>query len=428
MLNDLYDFIQQTPMIDTHEHLASEDEHVNDSPDVLQTLFDFYPASDLQSAGATQEAVLAAVDSSNPDIEARWNGIKEAWELMQYTGYGETVRLIAQHVYGMETITLDALVDAEALNQQLYQPGERLRLLKDVANLDHVQIDDFVWACEPDEAGADFFLYDLSWVHFCRGDIPAEDIYNETGVTVTDLKSLREAMEALYAKYGNNAIAVKSQHAYNRTLKWELPNESFAESTLKNILRGDISYPDQQLILGNWGWEQGLQLAEEYNLPFKIHTGYLAGNDNYVDPDRVRPLHFAELFKKYPNVKFVLMHTGYPWTGEILTLAKHFPNVYIDMCWAWSINPFDMIQFVRSAIHSVPLNKIFLFGGDTRWAPAVIAYAMQARQYFYRAMEQEVSDGYLTEQQAIKIAARFMQENQRACFDIEGTRTTLAQA
>lgn len=426
MLKDLYDFIQDTPLIDTHEHLASEDEYVNNGPDVLNTLFSFYPASDLHSAGAPRSAVDSALDFSNPDVEARWHGVKDAWELCKLTGYGEAVRLMAQHIYGFDELTLDHIINAEATNQELRQPGERLRLLKDVANLDHVQIDDFEWACLPDRSGIEFFLYDLSWVHFCRADIQPEQLHAETGVTVTDLKSLREAMEALFAKYGPTAIAVKAQHAYDRTLKWSPPDVSSAESTLKNKLRGDTPSLVDNLELGNWGWEQGIQLAEAYNLPFKIHTGYLAGNDRYGDPDRVRAVHFARLFLKYPNVKFVLMHTAYPWTGEILSLAKHFPNVYLDMCWAWSINPLHSTQFIREAIHSVPLNKIFLFGGDTQWATQVVAYAMQARHGFYTALEQEVSDGYLTESKAIFIASRFMVDNQRACFDIEGTRANVA--
>ncbi len=426
MLKDLYDYIQQTPIIDTHEHLSSEDEHVNNSPDVLQTLFEFYPTSDLYSAGASREAVLTAIDGKNPDVEARWNGIKDAWELIQYTGYGEGVRLLAKHIYNIESLTIDSIIGANQINETLYQPGERLRLLRDVANLDHVQIDNFVWQCSPDLSEPEFFLYDISWANFCRGELRIDELYDETGIIVTDLKTLRDAMEAIFAKHGSTAIAVKAQHAYNRTLKWETPEMRTVDSTLRNILRGDLPSQSNQLMLGNWCWEQGLQLAEEHNLPFKIHTGYLAGNELYTDPDRVRAVHFAELFHKYPNVKFVLMHTAYPWTGEIMTLAKHFQNVYIDMCWAWSINPHDMINFVRGAIHSVPLNKIFLFGGDTRWAPAVVAYAIQARQYFYKALEFEVQDGFLAESEAIKIASRFMQDNQRAVFDIEGTQSHMS--
>jgi uncharacterized protein len=428
MLKDLYDIIQQTALIDTHEHLASEDEYINNGPDVLRELFEFYGVSDLYTAGASFEAVTRVLDSSATDIEARWDGVKDAWELAQFTGYGEATRLLAKHVYQIEEITLDAIIGAGDMNLQYRQAGQRLHLLKDVANLDHVQIDNFTWDCQPDTAGVDFFLYDLSWANFCRGEINPEQLHSETGVNVKDLMSLRSAMEALFAKYGKQAIAVKAQHAYNRTLKWESPDIQSVEVSLQKSLKGEDLAVEEQLMLGNWGWEQGLQLAGEYNLPFKIHTGYLAGNDKYVDPDGVRSIHFAPLFLKYPNVKFVLMHTAYPWTMENQTLAKHFPNVYLDMCWAWSINPLHSTQFIREAIHSVPLNKIFLFGGDTLWASGTVAYAIQARNGLYDALAQEVGSGYLTEQQAITIALRFMRLNQLDCFDIEGTRETLRQS
>ena len=425
MLKDLYDFIQETALIDTHEHLASEDEYVNHGPDVLRELFEFYGVSDLRSAGASLEAVTRVLDSKDSDIEARWDGVKVAWEHCKYTGYGEATRLLAKHVYQIDEITLDAIVGAGELNQHYRQAGQRLHLLKNIANLDHVQIDDFTWECQADDAGVDFFLYDLSWVSFCRGEINQEQLLKETGIQVSNLKTLRSAMEALFAKYGPQAIAVKSQHAYNRSLKWETPDEQIVEASLQKTLHGKTLTVAEGLVLGNWGWEQGLQLAEDYNLPFKIHTGYLAGNDKYVNPDGVRSIHFAPLFLKYPNVKFVLMHTAYPWTGENQTLAKHFPNVYLDMCWAWSINPLHSTQFIREAIHSVPLNKIFLFGGDTLWASGTVAYAIQARNGLYDALSQEIGNGYLTEQEAIHIAGRFMQANQKDCFDIEGTRTRL---
>lgn len=428
MLKDLYHSIQHTALIDTHEHLASEDEYINNGPDVLRELFEFYPASDLRSAGASPEAIIRVLDSKDTDVEARWDGVKEAWELCKYTGYGEGTRLLAQHVYGINEINLDAIIAAGNLNKQYRQAGQRLHLLKNIANLDHVQIDDFMWDCVPDAAGVDFFLYDLSWASFCRGDIDAEQLLSATGIDVTDLNSLRSAMEGLFAKYGKQAIAVKAQHAYNRTLKWESPEIKSVEASLQKSLRGEELSVGEKLALGNWGWEQGLVLAQEYNLPFKIHTGYLAGNDKYIDPDGVRPIHFAPLFLKYPNVKFVLMHTSYPWTGENLTLAKHFPNVYLDMCWAWSINPLHSTHYIREAIHSVPLNKIFLFGGDTLWASATVAYAIQARNGLYDALSQEVSSGYLSEQQAIGIALRFMRLNQIDCFDIDGTRVTLRES
>lgn len=43
-------------------------------------------------------------------------------------------------------------------------------------------------------------------------------------------------------------------------------------------------------------------------------------------------------------------------------LAKHYPNAYIDMCWAWSIDPYSACDTLRRAIHAVPANKVFAFG------------------------------------------------------------------
>jgi hypothetical protein len=76
-MTDLAQYIQQTALIDTHEHLAEEREYVEVGPDVLADLFSNYILADLITAGATQEAVSALVDSSNPDFATRWNAVKD---------------------------------------------------------------------------------------------------------------------------------------------------------------------------------------------------------------------------------------------------------------------------------------------------------------------------------------------------------------
>ena len=35
------------------------------------------------------------------------------------------------------------------------------------------------------------------------------------------------------------------------------------------------------------------------------------------------------VIQAHPNVKFILMHIGYPYQDEYIALAKHYPNVYI---------------------------------------------------------------------------------------------------
>lgn len=426
-MTDLAQHIQQIKLIDTHEHLRSEQEYVENGPDVLGDLFNNYVLADLISAGATQQAVNALTDTKNPDIEVRWNGIKDAWAHCQFTGYGEAVRLIAKDVYGMEEITLAGIEAGAKINQQRRQPGERLRILRDEGNLDHVQIDNFVWPCLPDASGVDFFLYDLSWASFCDGSFDVPALVAETGCEVRDLNTLRLAMSALFAKYGPNAIAVKAQHAYDRTLMWQERTDAEVAPILARHLRSANLTVNERLCLGDWCWARGVELAIEHNLPFKIHTGYYAGN-NRMPVDRIKPGHLCGLLARYLDARFVLMHIAYPYDPELAAIAKHYRNVYVDLCWAWSIDPYSAGNFVRRFIHTVPLNKLFVFGGDVGWPSASVAYAKQARRWFTRALQAEVDEGLLTEAQAMQVATRLMRENQLECFDLDGTRAALHAA
>jgi hypothetical protein len=425
IVTNLAQHIQTTPLIDTHEHLRKEPEYVESGPDVLQDLFGNYITADLVVAGASPEAVQRLTDANNPDLAGRFQGIREAWERCQYTGYGEAVRRIAKQAYGMEEITVEGIEAAQERNRQLRRPGERLRILKEVGNLDHVQIDDFCWSCLPDQSGLDFFLYDLSWAGFCGGQVDAKAIYDEVGIDVTDIGRLREVMTAIFAKYAPCAVAVKAQHAYNRTLRWEERSDADAERVLLKRLKGEDVTEEERLCLGDWGWARGVELAIEHNLPFKIHTGYYAGHSR-MPVDYIRGGNLCALLAKYLSARFVLMHISYPYNDELVALAKHYPNVYADLCWAWSIDPYSAGDFVRRMLHAAPSHKLFAFGGDTSWPNASVAYAMQARQWLTRALQAEVDEGLLTEWQAMALATRLMRTNQEECFDLEGTREAIA--
>jgi len=435
--------INSLALVDTHEHLLPEDQWAGDNakliermkevgqngwgddrPDILQDLFLNYAPSDLEVAGATKEAIQRLFDPAAGDIESRFSGIRDAWEATRHTGYGEAVRLIAREVYGLEFITPEGLEAAQRRLEELRQPGERLRLLSEVAGLDHVQIDDFQWACKPDESGLDFFLYDLSWAGFANGDVKVEDIQQETGIEVSTLEDLREAMAAIFRRYAACAIAVKAQHAYSRTLRWQERSDDEAARALAVLLAGGEVEEATRLVLGDWCWARGVELAVEHNLPFKLHTGHHAGTGQ-MPIDWVRAGNLCPLLARYPDARFVLMHTAYPYSDELVSIAKHYPNVWVDLCWAWSIDPYSSADFVRRFLHAVPINKLFGFGGDTAWPTSTVAYSIQARRGLRRALEAEIADGDLTEQEAITIARRLMRDNQYACFDIEATRAAV---
>ena len=429
MPTDLAHHIQGTALVDTHEHMRKEPDWLENGPDILQDLFGNYVPADLNTAGATPEAMKRLMDASDPDIAGRFEGVREAWEATQFTGYGEAVRLIAEHVYGIDELTAANLTAAQEKVKVLQRPGERYRLLHNIANLDHIQTDDGGWPCLPDRSGPDFFLYDLSWRGFCNGEVDAQQIHSETGVEVKDLTTLKQGMEAIFAKYAPCAIAVKAQHAYNRTLNWIERSDGDASAALEKVLRKpteEISL-ETRLCLGDWCWARGTELSIEHNLPFKIHTGYYAGN-NRMPVSRIPAGNMCALFARYLDAKLVLMHISYPYNDELVALAKHYPNIWVDLCWAWSIDPYSSRDFLRRFLHAVPSNKLFAFGGDTGWPTSAMAYAIQARNEIRRALEAEITDGYMTEKQAMQIATRIMRDNQFACFDVSGTRASIRAA
>ncbi len=217
---------------------------------------------------------------------------------------------------------------------------------------------------------------------------------------------------------------MKTQHAYDRTLVWQARTDADAERVLMKRLRKEDVSEDEALCFGDWCLARAAELCAQHNLPLKIHTGYAAGNRT-MQLDRMRALQLTPLLAQFPNTRFVLMHDSYPYDYEIAALAKHYPNVWVDMCWAWSIDPHSATQFVRRMIHTVPANKLFAFGGDSFWPSASVGYAIQARAGLTRALQAEVDDGQLAEKQAIALAQRFMQDNQRACFDLDGTRAEI---
>jgi uncharacterized protein len=413
-MTELEHFIQTTPLVDTHEHLNNEAAFVETGPDILQSVFDHYTFADLLSAGAMPADIENLRDRTNPDVRARFEGIQQAWERTQFTGYGEGVRYVAKELFGIEEISAESLERAAPVALALHKGGERLRLLKDVARLEHVQIDDFTFSTHhPNEP--EFFLYDLNWLNESCGNLNIKKYFTEVGVEVRNLATLREAFGAMFAKHAPTAVALKTQHAYERILHWHYREDIEAERVLLNVLKGETVSVEDKLCLGDWCLARGVELATQHQLPVKIHTGYAAGN-NRMSLDDMRAVHLSRLVQHYPQSRFVLMHASYPYTGEILAMAKHYTNVYLDMCWVWSINPYSSETFLRQFIHSVPSNKLFLFGGDSFWPHASLAYAWQARRGLSRVLHAEIEHGTLSEKQAIRLASHFMRENQYECF------------
>jgi len=419
---DLTYKISATPLCDTHEHLFRHQQFRPERLDVLGALFENYVAADLVGGGAGPDVVAALTDPAGGSVADRFHAVSTAWRHCRHTGYGEAVRLAAAYFYELAELTPDALAAAQDRHARLMATRTRRQILQQDALLDHVQIDDFTMSVTPDEEDADFFLYDISLHKLVSGVPNLDELAGLTGGEVHDLNSLQAAVEAVFAMHADQAVACKTQHAYDRTLAWYPRDRSDAAAVFAQYLNApsEMSTADK-LLLGDWCLDLCAALAHEYGLPIKIHTGYYAGHSR-MPLEFVACKHLCGLLAAHLDTDFVLMHNSYPYSEEMVALAKHYPNVYVDMCWAWSINPFEAARFLRSALHAAPVNKLFVFGADTSWPFATYAYAMQTRRWLTHALQLEIQDGHMTETEAMAVAERVMCQNQYDCFARLGRR------
>ena len=413
---DLKRKIQETPMCDTHEHLFRQEAFRSERLDILGALFGNYVSADLVVGGAEPEAVANLAVPNGGPISERFRAIETAWQRCRQTGYGEAVQLAAEHFYDLTELTPDSLTEAQGRHEKLLATRTRKQILQQDALLDHVQIDDSTMGITVDEEDSEFFLYDISLRNLVSGTPDLEELHRLTAVEVRDLTTFQEAIEALFAIHAERAVACKTQHAYDRTLAWHRRDRSDAAVILDRYREAPmgISTADK-LLLGDWCLDLCASLARQHNLPIKIHTGYYAGHSR-MPLDYISCRHLCGLLATHLGTDFVLMHNSYPYSEELVALAKHYPNVYIDMCWAWSINPFEATRFMRSAIHAVPINKMFVFGADTMWPISTYAYATQTRRWLTHTLQLEIQDGHLTENEAMSIADKVMFQNQYDCF------------
>ena len=79
--------------------------------------------------------------------------------------------------------------------------------------------------------------------------------------------------------------------------------------------------------------------------------------------DYSRPIHIDDLAASFPELTIVCCHPGIPWTDELLAIAKHKANVYIDIS-GW--HPRFLSDHMVERINTDLQDKI-MFGTDYPW-------------------------------------------------------------
>lgn len=412
-------------VIDTHEHLIEESQRLQQQHDFF-SLFSQYAANDLTIAGMLKENRDKCEDANTP-VDEKWRLFEPHYLAARHTGYMRAIRLTIRDLYGIENLDRNTCATLTERIRARNKPGVLRWVLRDRCNIRICQVHNLG---EPFRmhTDADLFLQDLD-VSFLMGWPPAVDKLSQiTGVSITSFKSYGAAIDRFFEMYAPMADAIKQGCAYWRSLDFTKTTDAEAERLFEAATKNTphIDSPQRRL-LENWTFHRCVQRAIDYNLPVKIHTGYLDGY-NSMRIENINPALLTSLLIAYPQARFSLFHIGYPYQAEMIALAKHFTNVYVDMCFAWLIDPLASRQFLKQFLTAIPANKLFAFGGDYLMVEPVYGHLRMTRDGIAQALSELVEEDWFTVNDAVAVAQRILHDNAATTFDIDAKSAALRAA
>ena len=378
----LFARVWSTPLIDTHEHLCDERDRMAGGefvgPDDWSVVLSGYLGSDLLASGMPGNLHGKFCSKGLSPVE-KWKLLEPYWPAVKNTGYGQAARISMRQLYGINDLSAKTVEQVQAGYERLRRPGFYRRVLCEQGGIESCQVN---WLKSPflESKMPTLLMQDISIVGMFAG--PSIPMFSKpTGITVADLADWHKVIDWWFTKYGRYAVAVKSQDAYRRDIDYHpTPAEKVAEGFKRKAKGQGVSPEDQKALEDHLFW-YAVKKATEHKLPVKLHTGYYAGQNGMP---LSRLIHNAgsacDLCRAAPDARFVFMHICYPYYEELIAVAKHWTNAFVDMCWSWIINPIAAKDFLKKYLVTAPANKILTFGGDYLYVEQVLGHAVIARQ------------------------------------------------
>jgi predicted TIM-barrel fold metal-dependent hydrolase len=437
VFNRLLERIGQMPVVDCHEHLRGpEHDLTRASREPISALMVMYLISDLWSAGASDRDI-EMLQSPDVGTDEKWPLFQRLWKATEHTAYARVTKLVLRQTYGISEITRESL---ERVAEQLDRRDDSTYLhLFEQAGIKAVIADVLFppsWERPLRYFGSPVMkqflrgqfrlpsiwhpVFSLPYYHEIRLRDFVEFVGALADTVVTSLAEYETALFTLIQRAKERGVvALKDQSAYRRVIDYDLPPRSDAESIFNRLLadpRQQLAWPEARP-LDDYLFHQCMRWARELQLPVQIHTGHLSNIRNRVD--KANAAHFASVLELHKEVRFDLLHGNWPYMGDVLFLAKNYPNVHVDMCWVNMIDPLYSQELLKRAVVAVPHTKIFGFGGDYFTAPEFsIAHLSVAREVVAAALADLVECGWLEESAAIEIAAGWLYNNPNQFYQL----------
>lgn len=412
--------IAQIPAVNTHTHVYSH-EQCQPEREVVAYLQRLYLGCMLPFAD--RQAAARVADAQRPDRE-RWRHLLTLWPYVKHTGFGRVVRLMFDS-WGLRGELSDAAYDLARERLEQRSPDVSRRAFE-AAGITH-SIANVVGHSEREwESIAEFltgrfpmdpaFSHLLSTVplHTFRTSADIAQLGRVTGIDVTSLRDLERAVDVVIeGAVARGIVGLKNHCAYRRGLDIGPADPTRAEADVAALLAAKGKPVAGTVGLSDALFHRIIQRAADFNLPVAIHTGMLAANAH----PRTNVALLAPVFEAYPQVRFDLFHLNYPWVEDGLAILKRFPNTWANCAWTHIVDPHAVVEFLRRAIGTIPVNHVFGFGSDGWVLPEPgVAHLAIARANVATALAGAIEQGHCGESDALEIARLWLHGNAMAFY------------
>lgn len=435
---NLRQYIETVPLIDCHDHSIGCSVKYTD-PIAVVAGDGAYFVSDLISASSEKD--VETMLNPNLPLEQRWPILQRAWKRTCHTGYAQVTKLVMKKFYNEDALTLDALkriqgklldlTDEKVYDDILEEAKIKIRLTHaffDMNGMWQTQCSELAGWVKAIRKGTaklgprSVLAAPITQFHSLRNYNWIQTIASAVDKEATTLEEYLDVCREIFEIYkGFGAVALKDNSAYQRSLAYDIFSQADAKKVFNRMVadpRYEPAYPAELKPLDDYLFHEFMRMAKEIDLPVQIHTGHMAWIRN--DIVKTNAVLLTNLLDTHKDVRFDLFHANWPYSGELLFLAKNYPNVSIDFCWANIIDPIYCQRMFKQALSCVPHGKIHGYGADFKgctdraWAHAVIA-----RDNIAIALADMVDAEYLNLDDAKEVAHAWLFKNANDFFRLD---------
>jgi predicted TIM-barrel fold metal-dependent hydrolase len=337
-------------VVDAHEHLLSPEDHAQQYLS-FWNFFSDYVVWDLYGAGMPQK-LMRAKPKNEAEVTALFDAIEPYLAAVEHGSYMRSVRVTLQRFFGVDRITRENHLDITRRLNANNSAEHYRKVLKDAGIVKILQ--------QPYQS----LRSETPW--FVNQTPLTFQFQMEREFSALGRKNPRAKLKDVVALY--EAAIQREREAGSVGIKF-FPHvftasydPAAAEREYQQIKQGKRLYT-QFSQLARYLYEEQIRIATDNDMVVAIHVGV------WGDLTDKTPALLFPIVKKYPFARFDVYHMGIPYMRETAFLGKNYPNVYLNLCWAYAVSESMVLNSLDEWLDVVPTNKIIGFGGDLQSLP-----------------------------------------------------------